>query len=215
MTEEGSTIWTVIAVVLGLILLLVTAYILFFGPGKAIVANISELLGLGKLPKEAQEASQNAFDVMIENIENCKALTETNCLCDVFPSWPATFAQSYKLQIYSMSKAARFNLVYNNKIIKNATIENLLISAQIVETKTNIPLAPAKTIDWKTEPPLFIQEGVGSSGFLHFGRQQYKVVTGSLYKTEQPEILYLLISVKPANEISESELTKSFKKCSS
>lgn len=213
MREE---IWTVIKWILGLILIFVVAYLLFFGPGRIIIAKI----GLLGLPKEAEETSKNNFDIVVENLERCKAITETNCLCEVFPSWPATFAKNFQLQITS-DKDTQLNLVYGKKTRKNATIENLIINAQIIETKTPV-WAPTKTIDWKEEPPLFVQQGLESEEIpiigplvkTLFGKKHYKVVSNAIYKTEHS--FYLLISDKQKKDLPKLEpIINSIKNCSS
>lgn len=185
-------IWTIIKWILGLVVILVVLYILFFGPGKELLKGIGLITSL---PKEAEEASKNNFDIIIENLEKCKALKETECVCEVFPSWPATFAKNYKLVIRNVGKSTILELTYDKKAHKNATIDNLLTKAQITETNTLLHLAPTKTIDWKTEPPLFLQAGVGSSGGpFGIGKHEYYVISNSVYKKE--DALYFLISNK-------------------
>lgn len=204
--------WTIITWILGLIAILVVVFLLFFGPGKSILINLGLL---GGLPKEAEEASKNNFDIMLENLQTCKALTETDCLCEVFPSWPATFAKDYKLTIAATGKTTKLDLAYAKKINKEASINDLIINAKIIENKEPIPLAPVKTIDWKDEPPLFFQSGLGRAGFLTIGKEQYKVISGHVYKGE-PNTLYLLISSKPKDKLSQLEpIVSSIKKCAS
>lgn len=199
--------------VIGFIIVVVVVILLFWGPGKVILQEIGLL---GGLPKEAEEASKSNFDILVENIEKCRALTETNCLCEVFPSWPATFAKDYKLAIAAAGKRTQIDLIYGKRVHRTIALDNLLMSAQIIETKSYVPLVPTKTVYWKSEPPLFIQEALGSSGFVSIGKKEYKVVSGSLYKSEQPDMLYFLISSKPKEKLSELEpALVAIKKCGS
>ncbi|MEM4153094.1 MAG: hypothetical protein QXK80_03200 [Candidatus Pacearchaeota archaeon] len=181
-------IWTIIKWILGLVIILVVIYILFFGPGKELLKGIGLI---ASLPKEAEEASKSNFDIMVENIERCNSLKENDCVCEVFPSWPATFAKNYKLVIRTVGKSTILELTYDKKIHKNATIDNLLTKAQIIETNKPLHLVPTKTIDWKTEPPLFLQTGVE--------KNKYYVVSNLVYKKE--DALYFLISNKPTTEV--------------
>ncbi|MCX8193803.1 MAG: hypothetical protein N3G19_00335 [Candidatus Pacearchaeota archaeon] len=175
--------WTIFKWILGIILIAIVFYVLFFGPGKELLKGMGLIAGL---PKEAEEQSKNNFDIMLENLEKCNSLKETNCLCEVFPSWPATFAKNYKLVIRTIGKSTVFELIYDKKIHRNATIDQLLTKALIIETTTPTHLFPTKTVDWKTEPPSFLQ-GKAS------GKTPY-VISSSLYKKE--DALYFLISDK-------------------
>lgn len=191
----------IVSIILLLVLVFVVAYSLFGGMGREILINLGLISGI--TPQE-QEISENAFDIVVRNLENCKALEKTNCLCEIFPSWPATFSQNYKLTISLKGKNTTLNLIHGKKTYKNATLENVGISAQILDTEQFLPLSIEKTLDWKDEPPLYLEEGY----------KKYRVLSHVVYKSAQPNILYLLITNKPKERFSELEpRLKELKSC--
>lgn len=188
--------WTIFKFILGIILIAIVVYLLFLGPGKELLKGIGLI---ATLPKEAEEASKNSFDVALENLEKCIALKENDCLCEVFPFWPATFSKNYQLLFIISNKKTEIFLIYEGKNHKNGTI-NFKIFSKIIETGQEIA-GLKKTIEWKTEPPLFIQEGVSSKGGIFgIGKKTYYVVSNSLYKKQ--DILYLMISNNPTAKIN-------------
>lgn|GEM_PF-2674033 len=182
----------IVSIILLLVLVFVVAYFLFGGVGKEILANLGLI---SKLSPQEQEASESTFDVIVRNIENCKATAKTNCLCEIFPSWPGTFSQNFKLTITTSGRSTTLQLVSGKKTYRNATFENMGISALAIDTFQFLPLSLEKTIDWKDEPPLYLEEGY----------KNYRVVSNGLYKGSQPEILYLVITNKPKSQLQELE----------
>lgn len=199
--------------ILGLVLVLGVAYLLFIGPGKQLLISLGVL---GGMAKEAQEFSDNNFNALSQKISSCQAMKDSNCLCEIFPSWPATFAKDSVLVIKATGKDTLLEWKYNNKVYRTQIISNLFLSAKEIETKQDITFSSTKNLNWKSEPPTFEQEGLGSKGFLGspIGKKEYKVVSSSVYKTENG--LYLLISRETQNKLSELEpMLSAIKKCSS
>lgn len=165
------------------------------------------LTGLGpKLPQETQEANEHNFDIVIQNLEACKSLQQTDCLCEIFPSWPASFALGSNITIESVGKDVNLSWGYNKKSWKNATIKNLMITAKEIETMSTLSFILKKEIYWKENPPLFLQSNI----------QGYRVVSGAVYKSTEKDTLYLLISKKSIDKLQELEpKLSSLKKCTS
>lgn len=205
MSQEISS--NIIKFIIAAVIIVFAVWFLFFGPGKQLLANV-----FTSLPKEVQEESENRFDTVIRNIERCRLSNNNDCLCEVFPSWPAAFVKDSNLAINSNVKNSTFNLLYKEKPLKNATINNLIISAKEIENLGNVPFKEKKEISWKTEPPLFVQEGVGKKGLwlVKIGKKEYKVISSSLYKYNNE--LYLLISSSDSMQEIENKL-KTINKC--
>ena len=199
---------TVIKWIVAVCLLAGIVYLLFFGPGKLILKYFS------KLPAQAQESGSSNFDTIKSNIEACKKFTDINCVCDVMPSWPGTFVKNSRLVILESNKKTQLNWTYNDKAYRNVTIDDLAINAMIFPDRTVVAYEPRKEIDWASEPPMLWQQNLGSKGFLGIGKKEYKVVSGHLYKASLSNTLFLLISDKPSNQLSQLEPElKALKKC--
>ncbi|MGB9707951.1 MAG: hypothetical protein ACPLXC_01320 [Candidatus Pacearchaeota archaeon] len=180
----------IIEIIILLILIAGTIYFLFIGPGKDLLRNMGLISGI--TPQE-QEESEHAFDVVIKNLENCAALSNTNCACDVFPSWPGTFAQNYRLSFNTVGKDTFIELIYGKKSYKNSTLKDIGIAARVLETGDTTPMLIKKELDWKDEPPLFVQEGY----------KNYRSASIKVYKGAQQGVLYLLITNLPKERLSE------------
>lgn len=165
------------------------------------------LKGLGpELLKETQEANEHNFDIVVQNLEACRSFQQTDCLCETFPSWPATFALNSNMTVETVGKDVNLSWGYNKKTWKNATIKNLMITAKEIETMSNIAFIPTKEIYWKENPPLLLQSNV----------KGYRVISGSIYKGAEKDALYLLVSKKPRDKLNELEpKLNSMKKCTS
>lgn len=203
-------IWTIIKFLIGLVLVVIIAYLLFWGPGKQLLINLGLL---GGLQQQAEHANDNSFNKMIANIERCKAMTEINCLCEVFPSWPGTFARDSKITFFELpNKITQVNLSYRDKIYRNVTIANIKINGMIAPDKIVTAYVMKKDLDWRNEPPIFLQEGYTKT--LIAGKE-YKVVSASLYKGSLSDTLFLLISDMSQDKLSElNPFLSSIKKCS-
>jgi len=203
-------IWTIIKFIIGLVLVVIIAYLLFWGPGKQLLINLGLL---GGLPKQAELSNDNSFNKMIANIERCKTMTETDCLCEVFPSWPGTFARDSKITIAELpDKITQISLSYRDKIYKNTTMADIKINGMIVPDKLVTAYTIKKELDWRSEPAIFLQEGYKKT--MPWGKD-YRIVSSSLYKGSLPDTLFLLVSNMPQDKLSElNPFLSSIKKCS-
>lgn len=199
---------TIIRIAIATVVLVVVVWLLFFGPGKQVLIQMGLLSGL---TKSAEETNSNNFDLIIQNIESCKAAKGDECLCTLFPSWPGTFARNTKLSIVQTGENTKLDIIFNNKPYRTGTGDSIRINAMILETKSPLT-SNIKTLDWKQEPPLFLQEGLGNKGFLSIGKQEFKVISGYAYKRQND--LFILISEKPNNGLSELDTSiNAIKKC--
>jgi len=204
MTQEITN--NVIKFVIVFVIIAATAWFLFLGPGKQLLAGI-----LTSIPKEIREESEYRLDITARNIERCVISSDNNCTCDIFPSWPATFVKDSKLIITSneTNKNSIINLAYMDKNLKNTTVGSA-ISARDIDNSQNVIFKTKKEINWKSEPPLFIQEGVGRKGFVVTGKIEYKVASSSAYK--ENNTIYLLISSSDNAQEIENKI-KTMRKC--
>lgn len=136
-----------------------------------------------EITPETEEDAKRNFDMFIENIETCQKFNKTNCICEVFPTWPATFPEKGILKIETIGKRSNFHLKYEN-ILKSASIEGLKMGA-MKASKEKLPFIFQKEVNFKTEPPIYRQEGIGG------WRPEWFVVSNYLYK--DIDGLYLII----------------------
>ena len=185
MTEQEIS-GNVIKFIIAFVVIVIIAGLLFFGPGKQLLAGIK-----ANLPEAIELELQNKFDAMSNNIENCAYVSDDNCLCEIFPSWPGTFATNSKLKISFSENKTQITLTHPSKTkpLKNSSFNNLLFSAKEIETMQNIPFMSAKEISWEKEPPLFVQENI----------KKQNIVSRYIYK--EKNTFYLLISNKKESEI--------------
>ena len=204
MTQEITN--NVIKFVIVFVIIAATAWFLFLGPGKQLLAGI-----LTSIPKEIREESEYRLDITARNIERCVISSDNNCTCDIFPSWPATFVKDSKLIITSneTNKNSIINLAYMDKNLKNTTVGSA-ISARDIDNSQNVIFKAKKEINWKSEPPLFIQEGVGRKGLVVTEKIEYKVISSSAYK--ENNTIYLLISSSDNAQEIENKI-KTMRKC--
>lgn len=180
----------IIGIIILLILVAGIVYFLFIGPGRDLLINMGLI---SAMTQQEQEASENAFDVVVKNLENCAAISNTNCVCDIFPSWPGTFARNYRLAFTTTGKDTYTELIYGKKSYKNSTLKNIGIAARVVETGAVSPVLLKKELDWRDEPPIFVQEGY----------KNYISASLKAYKGDQPGVLYILITNLPKERLSE------------
>ena len=141
-----------------------------------------------QIPPEVQEKIESSFDIFVGNINNCKDIQNTDCLCKVFDRWPGAFPTNSKVIIQQSGKKAIINCSH-----RGAVIENVKISA-MYSNKEFVNYVPRKEIYFKHEPPTYIQGGgigTGISGGLHFDQL---VISPYMYK--KGEELYFIIGRK-------------------
>jgi hypothetical protein len=194
-----SMMWQkIIGLIIGLVILFAIGYVLFFGPGKTILINLGLISGL---TKEAEELGESNFDVIVRNLSTCQLSKETNCACEIFPSWPGTFPEDSILTIKAIGKDTLLEWGYNKKVYKNQTIKNLLISAKKIEKGqefSKVPFTEIKTLNWKTEPPVFEQNDLRK-----VFEKKYHVISPYVYK--EGDVLYFFIFNGQTSKIKEIE----------
>lgn len=190
--------WTIFKFILGIVLIAIVIYLLFFGPGKELLKGIGLIT---TLPKEAEENGKKNFDIMIENIQKCAVMADTDCICEVFPSWPGSFPKNSQLEIEIAGKDTRINWTVDKTTFKNATLNNLKISAIILpefEGEIEEKDASRKIIYFgENQFPEFQQEGLKQG----LWPKQYwpKLVSNALYKgfnSNNPNTLHLIVAVR-------------------
>lgn len=184
--------WTIIKWIIGILIVFFIVWFLFFGPGKAFLT----WLGRGALPEQAQEQGENNFDILIENIKNCQSISDTNCLCEGFPNWPASFARNSKLTFSENGKATNINWSYKKKVYRNATVDSKFNA--IFPDKKEIEYGPKKEIDFSKEPPSVVQEGLKKL----LGKKP-SIITDKIYKSK--DSIYFIISFNPEEKLKEAE----------
>jgi len=144
-----------------------------------------------ELSEEEKQKTESNFDLFVANIERCLSYAESECLCEVFPNWPGTFAKDIVIEIEEKNNEASIKVVYKGKTIKNKTIKKLRLSA-IFTNRVKVKYKKEKQIDYRVEPPYYIQEDITKG--LHIDKQ---VISPYVYKTK--EALYFIIGDKRSN----------------
>lgn len=195
MVDKMPTKTQVIYGILALIVIFITISILtgFFRP---LYAAWRE-----HLKPEQEEQAKHNFDKLIRNIESCYAYTASDCICEAFPVWPATFPRNTVLTIKQSNERVELNLSHGRRVMKNATVKARLSAIQADREKVNFK--PEKSIDWFKEPPRYIQEGIPRE---RWGSKA--VISHYLYK--EHDTLYFIIG----KEEEKAEQLEKIKKCS-
>ncbi len=182
---------------LAVIIIVIALVLIFF-------RNILPIFKEEALSPETEQHYKDNFDVLISNIEKCRTLQDTKCLCNSLPSFPASFATGSKLLIEEISRNTYINLTYKNKAYKSAIIKDLKLSIFLLPEKKYYQ--PKKTLDFSKEPPEIAQDGL--SKFL---RKKPRIISGQLYKNEDALYFLAFYEYKKTEELN--EMLDSFKKC--
>ena len=189
--------WQIILAIIATITIVVVI-VIAFGFFRPLYA---ELMG-NQLTKEDEQKNQDNFDSFINNINNCLAFSDSDCVCDGLPNYPGSFSIDSKLIITELpNHKTQINLTYEKKTYRSHIFSDTKISG-ILYTKEEINYRTKKEVDFSKEPPLFKQEG-SKKGMLWWSKN-LMVVDPFLYKKDDG-IYFIIGYEKP-------KLTQ-FKKC--
>jgi len=182
------------AIILGVIVITLLFLIPIFS--EQIIPGFQNLFGI-KLSNVQIQGSNKNFNILIENINNCYLSEDINCLCEGFPSYPATFPLNTKLNfkiegtdtiigLYS-GKTRLFEEKTMASVLTTIIIENNEKQTFDFNTALNNYNFNNKNLDYSKNLPFL------SSSTLKEGP---KLISGSLYK-ERLDRIYILLSNDP------------------
>jgi len=177
MTEEGYTLTKVLLMVVIIFVVIAGAFLVF--------RLVWPLIRGEQLSPQGEQDAKDNLDGLVANMTACQKTSLSDCICDGFPAYPATFPGNPVLVIKHEGDKVILNLTYKKKILKSAEISGLKISA-VTADKSPIPFNTAKSLDFSYEPARFVQEGyknnarqIGSMAVI--SRYLYKTGTGELF----------------------------------
>lgn len=88
------------------------------------------------LDPETKEKMEDNFDSLVKNIEECSRIKDYHCFCSVMPAFPGSFVKNINLKLYTEGKTLKMELMYKNKKIREAKIDNFNI--QTISLTTNL-----------------------------------------------------------------------------
>ncbi len=211
-------------------ILLVIVFVFLGGCAKLIFPEIKNRFINDQTKKD--EISNN-FDVLLRNLEACSLLTQDDCVCEGFPSWPS-FQKETILTMETRGIVTTFVLTYEKKELRKEQLDNLKLNAKIIKQTEpgkiysyeeltsdpthimeNLASDPRIIMDWKTSPPVLSLGGDPGPGFFKglwqgvFGKNERKAVSGLVYRNQGK--IYFLTSFEPVDKLS--SFIGSMKKC--
>lgn len=190
--ETSTIIKAVIAVLVILIVVSGVAYAF----SKEIIPGTNELLNkiIGeKLTSEEKSGSETNFQTFNNNIEKCLQKMQKDCLCEGLPEYPGTFPKSTKLYFTTSGINTKIELKSNEGVLfkeeKQVGIVIVLLDKNGLnfnDARWKYDNTNEKWIDYSKEPPFFANKKDANDGI--------KLVTGQLYKSTDPNILFLIFS---------------------
>jgi len=162
------------------------------------------------LNQTAKDDLSNKYETSLLNLEACNKLTQDDCLCEAFPSWP-TFQKNTVLEMETRGITTTFTLKYEKEQLRSKKLDDLKLAGKLIKRASNsfvmenLASDPRMIIDWQVVPPYFKLAGDPAPNWLQsniplFRRNEKKLVSSFIYKNQGKT--YFLTSFESVDAIS-------------
>lgn len=135
--------------------------------------------------EEILKKYQPNYESLLRNIEDCHKIDDFNCICEIFPNFPASFPEEIKINITTINNKSNVTLIYKQKdVIDWREIESIFRGYGIVliENKKNLEEFGKEEITVE-----FNKKDI-------YGYPGFKTSLPSFYTIYKEDIYFILIS---------------------